>query len=230
MKFKWTSKALIPLLIVLLGLIFLFVFIDVRLNPMNHYPYAHSETPVEEALNFIYTKENIISIVSGFVFAGFAIILALDLLFRPKSSHIAVTLIGTVLVLAHSIVRIVWTANNLSTFTRSIASMALYIVGALAIAGSLFCFVKKSLDGDADLLYWVMFGIGLVATFFGAMSRFSLLDAFGATHNPVFWGGYASTRFALLTFAALAITNSKSDYDPNPIQLDEFGNPIIEKK
>ena len=32
MKFKWTSKALIPLLIVFLGLIFTFVFIDVRIN------------------------------------------------------------------------------------------------------------------------------------------------------------------------------------------------------
>nr|MCR5491762.1 hypothetical protein [Bacilli bacterium] len=68
--------------------------------------------------------------------------------------------------------------------------------------------------------------VAVAAGFFAGMSRYSLLDSFGNGNSPVFWGGYASTRFSLLILVAACLVNAKSDYDPNPIQLDEFGNPI----
>lgn len=226
MKFKFTAKALIPLLIFVLGIVFLILFIQTAMDPLGHYPKAHENTSIEEAEAFIFSSEHFINFSFGMIFAFFGALFALDLLFREKSSHILTVIIGSLLIIAHGIVRVVWCAQNINEFSRSTPCLLFYALSSLMGIGCLYSFAKKSLDGDADLAYWIYFIVGLLAAFFGGVARYSLLDAFGNGSSPVYWSGYAASRFAILTLASLGIVNSLSDYDPNPIKLDQFGNPI----
>ncbi len=226
MKFKFTAKAIIPALIFLFGFIFMILFIQSTGDPLGHYPKAHEGTPLAEAEAFIFSAEHIINFVFGMIFAVYGLLFALELFFHAKSSHILMVIIGSLLLFAHAVARIIWGIQNINEFSKSMPFILFYIGAALTSVGCLYSFVKKSLDGDAGASYWVFFILAVIFSFFGGVSRYSLLDAFGNGSSPVYWSGYATTRFALLILAELGIVNTLSDYDPNPIQLDQFGNPI----
>ncbi|MCR5490750.1 MAG: hypothetical protein K6F32_01300, partial [Bacilli bacterium] len=205
MKFRFTSKAIIPILVFLFSIIFLILYAQAVADPMGHYPKAHENTKIEEAIAFIMAPEHTISFVFAMIFGVYGLLFALDLCFRQKSSHILMSLVGAILVIAHNVTRAIWCSQNLNEFSKSIPCLAFFGVAALAACGCVYSFTKKSLDGDADLKYWIFFGVAVAAGFFAGMSRYSLLDSFGNGNSPVFWGGYASTRFSLLILVAACL-------------------------
>ncbi|GEM_PF-4360700 len=151
--------------------------------------------------------------------------LFVDTLVRKEVSHIAVTctcgVVAFAYLLGNSIVELMASQEGAGAF---------YAVGAIGAAATVFFFVKKMLDGDATLGYKIAGGVTLIGTLFGVCFAFPFLDAYTHANEAIFWAGGFFGIAMMILMAVTFYVSISSDYDPNPIEIDEFGNPVDNDK
>jgi hypothetical protein len=168
-------------------------------------------------------SESLVSVIFvGIAFLGFFLV-AIDLFMRQKVSHIGYVLgLGGIFSL-YSLIRVFLAIQMGSSYFTAAFFFGLAFVASLVL---LYFFVKKALDGDADWRYQLAAWLTLALFYFGVVSTYSILDLYGSKDNPIFWIGLISTRIMIFLLVTAIVVSVKSDYDPNPILLNEFGSPI----
>jgi len=145
----------------------------------------------------------------------------LDILFREKVSHIAFILLDAVLVSAYCL------AFLIRDFASGATSAGVFMTLAfLASIGAIVFYELKALDGDADWRYWLFAILTWAFLLFASIGNYSLFDAYAHVGDAPFWGGYVAGRTMIYCSILTTFVSLASDYDPNPIMLDDFGNPI----
>ncbi|MCR4562704.1 MAG: hypothetical protein K5694_05855 [Bacilli bacterium] len=164
---------------------------------------------------------NLIFMIIGAVLSLF---LAADIFFRKESSHIALIIINGAYVTSYGVVQTIRNATN-----HVYGGMIFYALASIFSAILIYFYIKKALDGDANLKF-ILFG-GLTAAFFifAGIADYTIFDGFSNSGNVVYWMGLASSRLVAILSLATTVVSHQCDYDPNPILLDDFGNPIDEK-
>ncbi len=161
------------------------------------------------------------------VFMGIAFFLSLisffDLLYRKKASHILLVLLHGVAVFGYSLTIAIVAFLKGATGTTS---GVFYVVAALFCFASLFFYCVKAMDGDADWKYKTATGGAIVFLFLAVCFSYSILDSFSKQDDPVFWLGMLAGILILMESIFATSTSILCDFDPHPLQLDEFGNPI----
>lgn len=152
-------------------------------------------------------------------------VLFFDTLLRKEVSHIAVT------VTAALVGAIYFGFNSIVEFRKSEEGAGFfYALAAVFAAVMIYFFIKKMLDGDATLGYKICGGACGVLGLFAVCFAYPFLDAYSHTGETIFWFG-GLFGIAMLIYLGIAFYVSiSSDYDPNPIAIDEFGNPIDNDK
>lgn len=144
-----------------------------------------------------------------------------DCLLRKGVSHIAVTVSSGLAVVAYLI------TNAIVEFaTGSKGASIFLILASIAGIALVFFFIQKMLDGDATLGYKISGGLCGVFALFGICLAYPFLDAYSHADESIFWGGGFLGIAILIILAVTFYVSVSSDYDPNPIEIDEFGNPI----
>lgn len=163
--------------------------------------------------SYLHTGEFAVELIFVIVGAVFLLLFILDHQFRKKSSHIATTVLGCLCLFAFSLARAIFHFNNdeLLNGLTDLASCGL--VAAMAVF-----FVKKSLDGDCVLAYYVIAIVSVLCLYLTFVSSYSILDAFSYEGNIIFWCGYGVTRIYLLAYLLLIWTNLRSDFEPKEIE------------
>lgn len=172
--------------------------------------------------------ENSINIVFAFIIGIFMIIFATDMLFRHKVSHIACTFIGQLLLIVYTLLRMIssFQANEFKATTGAIF-YAITLVAELVLAYSI---VEKALDGDASIVFVISFVVEILFIVFASFQVYSLFDVWGEKDNNVYWMGVFDSLIIMGFSCYVYFVALKSDYEPHPIKLDQFGNPVDEKK
>lgn len=215
LHFKWNPLALFPLI----GLALLLIFFSYYF-PMNADPDAFNPFPTDmtgEA--YFHTFGNAISVSFAAILFFYFIFLALDLLFRQESSHILLTLIGEAIISAYCICKTVWMFGH--DFVRQTMALVFLIVASISLIAMHYFFLKKSLDGDHDSIYTIVLFVAGIALFFGVVQYDSLLDSYSHLGDLVFWGDWGVAHLAIVTYVGLAFINLTSDYDPEPLELND---------
>lgn len=105
-----------------------------------------------------------------------------------------------------------------------------YLLGFLSAIGTIVFYILKALDGDSDWRFWAFAWVTVAFLLFGGIGYYSIFDAYGHLGDVSYWGGLSASRLVIYLSICASTISSKCDFDPNPILLDEFGNPIDEKK
>ena len=157
------------------------------------------------------------TLVSASVFA--------DCFLRKEVSHIGVLLGGGILVLVYSLI------NCIGGFIYAgVGSIFFYGASVIAAGAMIFFFIKKMLDGDVTLGWKIAAGATLGLIFFSVCVAYPFLEAYSHIGDALFWTN-GIFGLAIIAFTGvLLMISASSDYDPNPIELDEFGNPIDNDK
>ncbi len=152
-------------------------------------------------------------------------VLFFDTLLRKEVSHIAATITAAL------VGSIYFAFNSLVEFDKSVVGAGVfYALAAVFAAAMIYFFIKKMLDGDATLGYKICGGACGVLGLFAICFSYPFLDAYSHTGETIFWFG-GLLGIAMLVYLSVAFYVSiSSDYDPNPIAIDEFGNPIDNDK
>jgi hypothetical protein len=156
------------------------------------------------------------------------IALFISLLYHKNVSHIGYVLSFGGLLFLYALIKIITLAISFkSSYINSILFYSLSLIGA---AFMIYFYILKGLDGDANFRYFLVFGLTFVFLYFAMIGQYSFFETYTYKGNSVFWISLFGSRIVLYGFIVATIVSVKSDYDPNPIQLDEFGNPIDQKK
>jgi hypothetical protein len=151
------------------------------------------------------------------------LLLGFDLILRQKVSHIGYVLALGLVFSVYSLIRVFLNIQMGSSFYSGAFFFGLAFVASLFL---LYFFVKKALDGDADWRFQLAAWMTVGSFFFGVVSTYSILDLYGSKDDPIFWIGLLSMRIMIFLLVTAIVVSVKCDYDPNPILLDEFGNPV----
>lgn len=148
-----------------------------------------------------------------------------DTLARKEVSHIAVTctcgLVSLIYLVGNAVVEFMASNEGAGAF---------FAIGAVASAFMIYFFIKKMLDGDATLGYKIAGGATLLGTLFGVCFAYPFLDAYTHANETIFWAGGFFGIAMMILMAVTFYVSISSDYDPNPIEIDEFGNPVDNDK
>jgi hypothetical protein len=205
----WCKQAILPL-VALVAIALYFVLI------------AANAAGIPDTLD---NRLNVVFMVIGFVLMA---LLFLDFLFRQNVSHILLVVVSGLYLLAYMFAKML--ASYLSGTNTTLKEGVFFTLTLLAMGFMIYYYIKKGLDGDASFWYYAVAIAVILFFFFAVISNYSLFDAYGNKDNPSFWPGLFSSRIMVYIFILITATNINNDYDPNPIQLDEFGNPIDEQK
>lgn len=179
------------------SLIFFAVFLPAIIDPAGHNPNLNRLQEGVDPAAYMHTAESYIAIVFACLATAMLILFVLDIFLRKKSSHVLMTSLSCVVILAYAITRSIYmiSLGSLSTFGG-----ILYAIAAIAFAALIYLFPKKTLDGDALWYFHVVVIVGFAFLFLGGATRssYSLLNALGNGNNPVYWMGYLSSRSILL--------------------------------
>ncbi|MCQ2798499.1 MAG: hypothetical protein MJ220_01270 [Bacilli bacterium] len=180
-------------------------------------------------LDSIKANGQIIEVIQTFIMMPIALLVSaglfLDCFLRKEVSHIGVTFAVGCFATIYSLV------NMIGGFLYSgVASIFFYGAATIGAVAMTVFFIKKMLDGDVTLGFKISAGAFVVLGFFAVCVTYPFLEAYSHAGDSLFWtGGFFG--LAVLILAGIAITVSAlSDYDPNPIEIDEFGNPIDDNK
>lgn len=154
-----------------------------------------------------------------------SLVLFIDTYLRKEVSHIAATCtcgaVTFIYLAANAVVQFMSSGEGAGVF---------FAIGAVGAAAMIYFFVNKMLDGDATLGYKIAGGATLIGTLFGVCFAYPFLDMYSHSTESIFWtGGFFGIAMMVLMSVAFYVSIS-SDYDPNPIEIDEFGNPIDNDK
>ena len=163
--------------------------------------------------SYLHTGEAGISLAFVIVVAVFLLIFLLDHQFRKKSSHIGVTVLGSLCLFAFCLTRGIYHVTNEELLNGLTDFLSAALIAAMAVF-----FVKKSLDGDCVTAYYVIAILAVLSLYLTFVSSYSLLDAFSHDGDIVFWCGYGVTRYFLLAFLLIIWTNFRSDFEPRGIE------------
>lgn len=170
------------------------------------------------------TGDSRINLVFMIIGAVLMVLFLLDLLFRHNVSHILLVLCLGVYVFAYALAFSIFSLVN-----KNAGSSVFFILGTIAVGLLIYFFVKKALDGDADWKFMGSLLLSIVFLFFGEIANYTIFDAYGHQGDGPFWGCFLASRIVLYLLIIAASVCAQCDYDPNPIKLDEFGNPIDDK-
>lgn len=214
-SFKWNALALFPLIaIVLLFIFFIYHFLALA-NPD-----AFNPEPNNLGNNdYLFTMGNAISVTFAAILFFYCILLSLDLLFRKDSSHILLVLVGEAIISAYAIAKTVWTFDT--SFKRQVISLVFLITADVLLIVMHYFFLKKAWDGDYDSIYMICLLLAGIALYFGLVQYDSVLDAYSYLGDIVFWGDWSVAHLMVALYVGLSFINIHSDYDPEPLQLDE---------
>jgi hypothetical protein len=174
-----------------------------------------------DPLAVIKTQDNLLNIffllpVLLLSLAGF-----FDTFFRKNVSHILLVLAGGLVLIIYALMKaITLTAAN------KFAPAIFYYLSLPALAALEFSYVRKALDGDANRLFYVSYALSILFLFFAGVLTYTVFDAYGHAGDHIFWGGFCASRLMLYFLISNTLISLHCDYDPNPIELDEFGNPV----
>ncbi len=214
-SFKWNPLALFPLI----GLFFLLIFFLYYFLMIGN-PDAFNAFPDEMTSDaYLGQSSNVISLTFATILFLYLIVLSLDLLFRNGSSHILMVLVGELIISAYAITKTAWTFNLDST--RQTMSIIFLIIGDIGLISMHYFFLKKALDGDHDIFYTICLYVAGIFLYFGLVQYDSLLDAYSHLGDLVFWGDYGIAHLMVALYVGLAFINLKSDFDPEPLELND---------
>ncbi len=146
-----------------------------------------------------------------------------DLLYRKKASHVLLVLLHGISVFAYCLTLTIVAFEKGSEGTTS---GIFYAVCSVCTFLSIFSYIFKALNGDADWKFKTINGCSIVFLFLAVCFSYSILDSYEHIGDTVFWLGLLAGLFILLESVLATSISTLSDYDPHPIQLDEFGNPV----
>lgn len=170
-------------------------------------------------------QDNIINLI--FMMIGFVLSSGVfaSLLISHHSSHIISVLLLGLYVAAYALTKAIF------GFGHGLGGGAIfYLLAFLGAIGTIVFYILKALDGDSDWRFWAFAWITVALLLFGGIGYYSIFDAYGHPGDVPYWGGLSASRLVIYLSICASTISSKCDFDPNPILLDEFGNPIDEKK
>ena len=221
---------LASVMLLLIGIFFLNQLLA-HLDPASFNYRIERLTPEEAVDAYLHTKENIISLVFMTILLVYLASFLVAVWVRRNSLHLAMIVIGQVLFVTYTVVRLVYCYSLGST---SIIVGMFYTVSAIAGVVMIYEFIKRGLDGDSLLPYTIAAIICFGTYFFASATKssYSLLNSFAhiseiiddintrASHSVpdlVYFGGYATTRLFALTFALLVYGNNNFEFTPELI-------------
>lgn len=175
--------------------------------------------PGDDPAGYLHTGEYALSLIFlALLFVGLVLGL-LHWIFRKKSTHLVVSLLLGAIAISYGIARSVYCFGKGGT---SCLPAILYIISAISIAGSMFFFVKKTLDGDCSWPYYACLIVGAALLFVASCMKYSysILNAMGHQNDIVYWGSYGVSRLVLLSYLLGGWLNLSLDYDPTPEQAE----------
>lgn len=176
----------------------------------------------------LFTGDSLLNLVFVLIFFALFIALFVSLLYHKNVSHIGFVLAFGGLILIYCLAKLILLSVSFkNSYINAILFYALALVGC---GFMIYFYILKGLDGDANFRYFLVFGLTCACLYFAMIGQYSFFDTYTYKGNSVFWISLFGSRIILYSFIAATIVSVKSDYDPNPIQLDEFGNPIDQKK
>ena len=204
---------------VLLGLLLpIFIYALLAFSNPSAYNYRIDYLqPWDDPAGYLHTGEYAVSLTFlGLLFVSLLLGL-LHWIFRKKSTQLAVSLLLGLVAIGYAIARSVFCFGKGGT---SSLPAILYILSAFAIAGSLYFFVKKTLDGDCSWPYYACLILGGAFLFVASCMKYSysILNAMGHQGDIVYWGSYGISRLVLLSYLLGGWLNLSLDYDPSPKQ------------
>jgi hypothetical protein len=208
---KWTNQLLLPIF----GLLFILLYF---IAVFSHISTIKPFSTTDNGLNFVF-------MILGFVFC---LLLFFDLLFRQNVSHIFLVVAIGFFVMVFALTKVINGFVVGTTVSRR--GSVFYILALVGLGAMIYFYIVKGLDGDASFWYYAVLIYTIVFLLFASIASYSLFDAYGNKDNPAFWFGYMASRIMIYLLIVATAVSVQNDYDPNPIQLDEFGNPIDEKK
>ncbi len=151
----------------------------------------------------------------------FLVFFLVDLLYRKNATHILWIVLFGALVFAYAL-----SVGLVLQLVKNNGSSAFFFIAAFFSFTSLILYVRKALVGDADIWFKISAGLMITFYFLGWLFGYPILDAFGQGGDLNYWFGvYSSLAFSVYA-VMVAYISSQTDYDPHPLELDEFGNPI----
>ncbi len=228
-----TKTLSIVFLSIMLFLVLLFFMnqLSAFFNPAGH-NYMIERLKEGDAVDaYLYTAENIISLIWMGILGLYLVAFLIMVIKRKNAMHLAMLILGMCLFSGYALTRLIFCYAQGST---SIIVGLFYTVSFIASLGMIYWVFKRGIDGDATLPYYV-FAIICFATFFFASatkSSYSLLNAFShittiiddydtmASHtiaDVVYWGGYATTRLFVLTYAFVLFGNMNFVYNEDKV-------------
>ena len=192
----------------------IFIFAALAFSDPAAYNYRRDYLNEDELADYLSTSEYRIALIFSAILFFFLIALLLDLIFRKKSTHIALVLVGVGIGLALSLTRVIW------CFSEGGINIVVGVINIIAVIGlgaCLFFYFKKTRDGDSNFLYSLSLFVALAGLMFGCMTQhsYSVLNALGHQGDVVYWSCYGVTRLTILTFALRTFINKTSDFDPD---------------
>ena len=211
-KYRFRPIVLLPMFGFIAALIFFCIFLGICISM--------SGQGISD-LSFLTTFDNLTDLsflaLAGLIMFGFVF----SLIFHADSAQLPLTLLSSSGFAIYLLLKFV------GGFVSGNTSAVIFFLLAFVASGFLvFSIVKKALDGDADAIYHVAFAATLLLTVFGESSIWNFFQAYGQIGNMVFWGAIFANLILLYFCIAFTVISLNSDYDPNPIILDEFGNPV----
>ena len=196
-------------------------YIGALIDPAAH-NYRINNLKGEAVDAYLKTAEINISAIFATLGFLFLVYLLLELILKKKSAHIVPVMIGTVLMIAYTIARIIYCFDKGST---SIVVGIFYLAALIAEIGAGYFFLKKAWDGDNLWPYWACFIAAMAFFAFGSAtsSSYSIFNMNNHNGDLTYWMGFATTRYYLIIFALCCAVNAKSDYDPEEIALVPAG-------
>lgn len=195
----------------------IFIFAMLAFSNPAAYNYRRDYLEESELADYLSTSEYRIALIFAGILFVFLLFLLLYSIFKKRSTRILPTMIGLMIIFAFFLTRVIWCFSQGGI---NIVVGVLNIVGVIGIAGSGYFFFLRHLDGDNKAPYYVFVIIAVVGMMFGSMTQhsYSVLNALGHQGDVVYWSCYGVTRLMILTYAVLAFTNSKTEYEPKGLE------------
>lgn len=175
-----------------------------------------------------YVTENGINVALALTIGCFMALFATDMLLRQKVSHVAFSLTGQLIIVAYTLYQLIrcFVSGGFATVTGGVF-YAIALLGELVLV---YAIAEKALDGDASTLFYISFIVEVLFLLFASAQVYSFFDIYSERKNPVYWMGLLDALLLLCFSFYVAFVSLWSDFEPHPIRLDEFGNPVDDKK
>lgn len=166
--------------------------------------------------------EHLLTLVFGWINCVLFLFLSLDLTWRRNSSHILATILIALANAAYALGQSIYRFET----GMDVASAVFFALTAAFSFWSAGYFVKKAIDGNGNWLMKTVIGLDIAFMVVAAFFSYQVLEAFAHIGDALFWDGFMTGFFLLISFCLASYVAMTSDYDPHPIMVDELGNII----